>query len=74
MLWGNKLTPVPFYAAGLACVSAVASMVSGVAVIWSVLRMKQDKEEMKPLLDSDLPGPTAIVHQYFAKNTKKPVY
>ena len=72
MLWGNKLTPVPFHAAGLACVSAVTSMVSGVAVIWSVLRMKQDREEMKPLLDSDLP--TAIVHQYFAKNTKKPVY
>lgn len=41
-------------------------LVSAIALVIAVVRLKQNKsEELKPLMDPELP--TAIVHQYYAK-------
>lgn len=48
-------------------------MVAAIALIWSVLKIKFQKEdEKKPLLqDPDLPA--AIVHEYFSKRRSREV-
>lgn len=50
---------------------ALVTLASGAGLLWAVLKLKHEQsEEVKPLLDPELP--TAIVHQYNdRKNAEK---
>lgn len=58
------------YIVGLAGACGLLSIASGIGVLISVMKLKHSSdEEVKPLLDPELP--TAIVHQYYARKNAK---